>query len=105
MGGEILFDASTSVDVAQQPGRLECRWDWNVDGDYDINWSSKSSANHSFSETGEFSVRVQARDSAGLLSEAETSVFVDTAIPEFSGVAFVALGILTAILVFLRTKR
>ena len=105
VGEEILFDASTSVDVAQRTGQLEYRWDWTGDGDYDTDWSSISSANHSFSDTGEFSVCVQVRDQAGLQNEATTSVIVDAALPEFPGIALVVLGALMAILAASRTRK
>lgn len=104
VGDSVLFDASMSENVVSQNNLLEYRWDWNTDGTYDTNWTNESSAEHSFTEAGEYIVTVQVRDPAGLVSEATTTVYVDVAVPEFRAASIMVVVLALFVLAAYRRK-
>ena len=57
------FDASESYDEEDSVTGPEVRWDWEDDGEYDTDWSETRTATHQYAEPGEYTVRLQARDS------------------------------------------
>ncbi len=70
------FDASSSTDSEGPPGGLAIRWDWDGDWRFDTNWKNETSARHLYTNAGFYTVRVEVRDSAGMLSVAEVMIQV-----------------------------
>ena len=73
----VSFDASSSTDSDPNAG-LEVRWDWEDDGTWDSPWSTMKTAQHAYASAGTYTVRLQARDLAGLLGNATGTVGVDS---------------------------
>jgi len=67
-------DASNSTDLEDPPAVLEVRWDWEDDGTWDTAWSRAKVANHLYAAPGNYTIRLQVRDSAGLTAEATRDV-------------------------------
>lgn len=61
-------DASPSSDLKTRSEDLRVRWDWEDDGIWDTAWSVDKAAHHQFSTTGTHQVRLQVRDTDGLVS-------------------------------------
>lgn len=59
------FDASDSWDD-QDSTLLEFRWDWENDGNWDTEYSTKNIAYHQYSEEGIKTVKLEVKDSGGL---------------------------------------
>lgn len=66
------LDASASRDDRDDPSRLEVRWDFDNDGDWDTSWSTNKQTTTVFGKTGQRMARLQVRDSGGL-----TSIYLD----------------------------
>ena len=61
------FDASASSDVEDATSALEVRWDWENDGLYDTGWRTAKVASHRFDVAATHTIRLQVKDSGGLL--------------------------------------
>jgi hypothetical protein len=68
VGTVFEFDASGTTDDNDPIGSLLFRWDWNSDGNWDTSWSSSTTATHSYSAGGAYSVSVQVKDTDELKS-------------------------------------
>ena len=68
------FDASPSSDIEDDQSSLEVRWDWKDDGTWDTNWSHVKTATHSYSTNGKMTIRLQVRDTAGLMDDTTGTV-------------------------------
>lgn len=80
--GEIFtFQTGSSDDSQYRSNVLKYRFDWNGDGVFDTNFSSKTSWRHQFTEPGLYSVILEVRDPEGLSSYAQASVEVTQNIP------------------------
>ncbi len=66
------LDASGSRDDRDDPSRLEVRWDFDNDGNWDTSWSTNKQTSTVFGKTGQRMARLQVRDSGGL-----TSIYLD----------------------------
>ena len=53
------FDASGSSDTQDSIYALRVRWDWDNDGTYDTDWTTKKTASHQFSTTGTKAVKLE----------------------------------------------
>ncbi len=72
----VTFDASGSHDP-EDPGRaLQVRWDLNNDGAYETEWDTQKTANHTFMTAGGHTVRLQVKDSGGLMDATTRQVSV-----------------------------
>jgi len=69
-------DATYSADDKDLAATLEVRWDWEGDGVWDTAWSSTKIAEHRYASPGEYSIRLEVRDSDGLSSRAALRVSV-----------------------------
>ena len=78
---EFAFNASMSVDLEDSGSALLFRWDWENDGTWDTAWGNTGTASLQFSSPGFYSVRVAARDAAGLDNEAVAAVEVTNVYP------------------------
>jgi len=60
----VQFDASASSDT-NAGATLQARWDWEADGTWDTSFSSTLTAQHAFTATGTFTVKLEIQDSSG----------------------------------------
>jgi len=81
----VSFDASTSTDLEDGTGGLECRWDWEGDGVWDGAYSSEMTATYSYPEPGYFQVRLEVRDSHGGVADTSHVISISPAILWNSG--------------------
>lgn len=69
------FNFTASVTDDYDPvNAIQVRWDWQSDGVWDTNWSTTKAASHRFPVPGNYTVAVQARDTAGLASRGSIRV-------------------------------
>ena len=61
-------NASGCWDPADTVSSLEVRWDWSGDGEWDTPWSISKTAEHHYSEPGNYTVFLEVRNSQGLSS-------------------------------------
>lgn len=76
-----VVNASASVDRQDTTASLEVRWDWEGDGVWDTGWSTSKSSSHPYPLEGNFTIRLQVRDSAGLIGNASRQAIVDSTDP------------------------
>lgn len=73
-----LFDASASSDTLDSSSALQVRWDWNGDGTYDTDASTTKTANHRYTATGEYIVKMEVKNSAGTVATTQRLLVVNT---------------------------
>lgn len=73
VGDVVSFDASQSTDDRTSAGSLLVRWDFNGDGIFDTEWSTNKQATVSYSNAGAYTVRLEVKDTDGLVGQ---TVFV-----------------------------
>lgn len=96
-------DATMSTDWEENSTDLIFRWDWEGDGKWDTDWSPSRQAMHQYYADGEYSVRLQVRDSGGLSDQASLTVKVGKDIQGLVLIAFttVFVSVLIATVIFL----
>lgn len=62
------FDASICTDFEDSIDQLEVRWDWDNDDVYDTDFMTDKVYRKKFNQAGTFIIKVQVRDSGGLMS-------------------------------------
>jgi parallel beta-helix repeat protein len=62
------FDASASSDLEDLNLSLQVRWDWTNDSVADTPWNTTKIATHSFASGGNYTVRLEVKDTDGLTS-------------------------------------
>lgn len=67
IGTIFTFNSSTTTDDHDNLSQLRFRWDWETDGVWDTGWISSTSATHSYTKAGAYSVTLEAKDSSGLI--------------------------------------
>ncbi len=79
----VTFDASASSDAEDPTEVLEVRWDWEGDLSWDTGWSTEKVAQHVYMRAGTITVRLQVKDSDGMVATASKQVVVspDTTAP------------------------
>jgi len=103
---DFAFDASGSSDVEDLLAGLQVRWDWENDGTWDTLWTGSKTANHQFLVPGDYTVKVEVKDSSGLTSNMTITVEVqEVAIPEFGAVLLPILGCIGVVVWFGRSRR
>ena len=70
------FDASSSSDDQDSVSALQVRWNWEDDGTWDTQWSTTKTAIHQYNTTGGKTIRLEARDTEGLIGEATQFILV-----------------------------
>ncbi len=65
-GSTFSADGSGSTGV----GTLRARWDWENDGLFDTGWADSLTAQHVYTEAGDYTVRLEVRDQTTGLSDA-----------------------------------
>ena len=99
------FDASDSWDSEDSLEALEIRWDFDGDGEWDTDWSAEKVAQYQYTVPGEYTVRLEVRDTDGLTDNATVSVEVVEAIPEFSAILVPVLSLLLMITLVANRRR
>lgn len=54
------------TDMQDMPDDLQVRWDWENDGTYDTNYTTRKTASHTYTTTGPHTIGLQVRDTGGL---------------------------------------
>jgi len=70
------FDASNTIDDIDNLANLQYRWDFNSDGNWDTQWLMQNTTNHSYSESGAYTVILEVKDSDNLIGSATHSLNV-----------------------------
>jgi uncharacterized protein (TIGR02145 family) len=70
------FDASLSSDASDQDSTLRFRWDWDSDGTWDTEFSTGTVVYNRFYAPGEYNVRMEVKNSAGLVSSTSQTLTV-----------------------------
>ena len=78
---EFTLNASGSNDLEDPPTALEVRWDFEDDGVWDLNWTTNKTTTHVFGAVGNYTVRLQVRDSLGEVDDVTESVSILNTVP------------------------
>ena len=70
------FDASACSDTEDAASQLQVRWDWTNNGSWDTGWSTTKTASHKYTSIGQKTIKLQVRDTGGLLDTATRTVEV-----------------------------
>ncbi len=73
------FDASGSHDTEDQIAALQFRWDWNGDGTWDTQYSNDPQAQNTYPVEGNYSVKLEVKDTGGLTGLATETITVSGA--------------------------
>ena len=87
-----VVDASGSMDRQDPLALLEVRWDWEADGVWDTDWSLNKTASHAYPLDGNFTIRLQVRDTEGLVGESSHRATVDSTPPSTTAAVEGTLG-------------
>ena len=68
VGVTFVFNASATTDDHDALSDLQFRWDFDADGNWDVGWTSDTTAQFSYSEGGSYKVTLEVKDSEGLKS-------------------------------------
>ena len=60
------FNASSSSDLEDATSVLQVRWDWDNDSNWDTGYATTKTVSHSFPSSGDYTVKMQVKDSKGL---------------------------------------
>lgn len=63
---DFTFDASEVSDPEDPANQLEVRWDWENDGTWDTDWDTEKINQHQFSTPGDYTTKMEVRDTEGL---------------------------------------
>ena len=76
-GTTFHFDGSGSTGT----GTVQARWDWENDGEFDTAFSTSLTATHVYTQTEDYTVRIEMRDDTGLSSSALQNITVQVGAP------------------------
>jgi|GEM_PF-2967999 len=79
------FDASGSTDPEDPPDALKVRWDFDGDGEPDMDWTTKKTAVKTFGEVGEAKVTLEVLNTRGETATASVTIPVENTAPDFVG--------------------
>ena len=65
---QFIFDARKSSDDKDSGNKLQIRWDWNNDGIWDTEFSTELVQQHNYDSPGSYIVKLQVKDTGGLMS-------------------------------------
>jgi len=82
---DFTFDASLSSDVSGSTADIECRWDFDSDGTWEITWESATVAHYQYPEIGSYDVTLEVRgsDLASTTAHGTVTVHCGTGILEW----------------------
>lgn len=70
------FNASSSSDPEDDNASLQCRWDFDGDGNWDTEFSVEKTAQHQYTAAGFYEVALEVKDSEGLTGTSKYTVVV-----------------------------
>jgi len=88
-GTVFSFDGSGSTDVEDAVGALQVRWDWSNDGTYDTALSTDKTETHQYATAGTYTIRMEVRDTGGLVDTVTHAVTVTGGEPTGVSVLFI----------------
>jgi len=62
-------NSSASWDIEDSSMSLLVRWDWEGDGEWDTGWATNRTAEHTYLSEGNYTLRLQVKDSEGLTGD------------------------------------
>jgi len=74
---QFVFDASECTDDQSPTTDLEVRWDFEDDGNWDTNWSTDKTVTHVYSEVGNYTIKMEVRDTEDEIVDIEKQVKVN----------------------------
>ncbi|MCK4367783.1 MAG: right-handed parallel beta-helix repeat-containing protein [Thermoplasmata archaeon] len=74
-------DASSSWDLEDSITDLEVRWDWEDDGTWDTSWSTVKTAQHQYADPGNYTIRLEVKDTQGAADQTTGEVSVENTPP------------------------
>ncbi len=77
---EFQLDASASTDAEDAQSALSFRWDVNNDGNWDTQFTSETHAKLTYSQEGNYTIKLEVKDSGGLSSFDTKDVEVNNSI-------------------------
>lgn len=92
---EFTLDASESRDNEETTDQLEVRWDFESDGNWDIDWSANKIVTHKYPDYGTYEATLEVRDSEFLTDQYVKSISIispDTIGPDGFDWVFVEAG-------------
>ena len=75
-GTDFSFDASGCSDNQDAPSQLEVRWDWENDGIWDTDFSTRKTATHQYSIEGTKTIWLEVKDTDGLIDSTTQYIIV-----------------------------
>jgi len=72
------FDASNCSDNEDYASALQVRWDWQNDGTWDTDYTTDTDTSHQFTSRGEYSVKLEVKDTEGATDTKTKTVLVDS---------------------------
>lgn len=69
-------DASACCDAEDQASTLQVRWDWDGDGVWDTTYDTTKTATHTYPAAGDYTIKLQVKDSGGLVDTTTDRVTV-----------------------------
>ncbi|MBN1593099.1 MAG: right-handed parallel beta-helix repeat-containing protein [Candidatus Coatesbacteria bacterium] len=69
-------DASGSYDVEDPASLLRTRWDWENDGTWDVDWSTKKKVDHAYGTPGTKTIALEVRDMDGYIGSTTRQITV-----------------------------
>lgn len=85
---EFTFDAHASRDNETRSSRLQVRWDFESDGEFDTYFSRTKTTRHTFEQPGLYEVTLEVLDRGGLIARASAQVTVVENTPPFAHFSF-----------------
>lgn len=70
------FNAGYSTDEMDDPEELECRWDFEGDGNWDTQWSKEKIVEHQYFKPGTYKVILEVKNKADRIAYTEKTVHV-----------------------------
>ena len=69
-----VFSAAKSFDTQHESKDLRVRWDWENDGEWDINYSIRKIRTHKFSTPGTKTIKIEVEDPDGYTEQTTRSI-------------------------------
>jgi PKD repeat protein len=98
------MNATTSHDGEDSVDSLEVRWDFDGDDSWDTDWTTEKVAYHQYPVPGDYTVKLEVRDTQGLTDSTTMQVEVCEVIPEFPFIIVPVLSIMLLMLLATRSR-
>ena len=101
IGTVFHFNASDCDDDEDMPEDLQVRWDWQNDGIWDTEYTTEKEADHSYSEGGNYTVKLEVKDTDGATDETTRDITVSSNhSPEAAFTVNTTIGTVDTVFVF-----